>query len=178
MTLIDTDYPIHKWPEGLRCYYLFTMGYHLHQMVWHLIEDTRNDFVEMFLHHIVTLALYGFSYLTNMTAAGAVIMYLHDWADIFAGLVRCFTETTFDFMSIISVIGMATSWFFTRLYVFPQIIYYSCFKYDIYKGAGFTGDKYFGLLLSILFVLHIHWFILIIKSVRRYAIKGKAEDLQ
>lgn len=146
-------------------------------MLHHLISEARNDFVEMFLHHVVTLLLYGFSYLTNMTAAGAVIMYLHDWADIFAALVRCFAETTFVAISLISVTGTTLAWFYTRLIIFPQIIYASCFKYDIYQGRDFTGDKYFGILLSILYILHIHWFIIILKSINRYVVKGKADDL-
>jgi hypothetical protein len=142
-----------------------------------LVEDARNDFVEMFLHHVVTLILYGFSYMINFTNTGAIVMYLHDWADIFTAFVRCFTETTFTPLSVLSVIGMATSWFYTRIYIFPQIIYAGCFKYDIFPGHNFLGTKFFGVLLSVLFILHVHWFIIILKSVRRFIVKGKADDL-
>jgi hypothetical protein len=117
--LANVGYPVHSWPPGYKIYYLGTMGYHVHQMVQHAMEEVRNDFVEMYLHHIVTLMLYGFSYLTNQTAGGAMIMFLHDWADVFASLVRCFTETTLDMISLVSVTGMATSWAYTRLYIFP-----------------------------------------------------------
>jgi TLC domain len=95
--------------------------------------------VEMFLHHVVTLMLYGFSYLVNMTAAGSVVMYLHDWADIFTSIVRCFTETTLLPFTLFGITGMAISWFYTRLIIFPVVIYKACFKYDIYNGAGFIG---------------------------------------
>lgn len=46
-------------------------------------DHVRHDYMEMMLHHIVTMFLYGFSYLVNMTLGGAVVMYLHDIADIF-----------------------------------------------------------------------------------------------
>lgn len=176
---VNETYPTPPWPAGFRLYYLGTMGYHVHQLLSHALEDVRNDFVEMFLHHIVTLLLYGFSYLTMMTAGGAMIMYLHDWADIFAGVVRCFTETTILPMTLFGITGMATSWAYTRLYVFPNVIWVSCFKYHIYgPDHDFFAVKYFGILLSVLAVLHFHWFVIIIKSIHRYAFKGKADDLQ
>lgn len=30
LTTINDNYPVHLWPVGLRCYYLGTMGYHVH----------------------------------------------------------------------------------------------------------------------------------------------------
>lgn len=139
LSLMNDNYPVHHWPIGLRCYYLGTMGYHVHQLFQHAMHPMRNDFIEMFLHHVVTLTLYSFSYMTNMTAAGSMIMYLHDWADVFAGLVRCFTETTILPISVFAAIGMTLSWFYTRILVFPFIIYYACFHKDIYLGADFIG---------------------------------------
>jgi hypothetical protein len=58
------------------------------------------------------------------------------------------------------------------------VIYAGCFKYDMYKGAGFLAAQFMGFLLSILFILHVHWFIIMIKSINRFVTKGKAEDLQ
>lgn len=116
--------------------------------------------------------------MINMTSAGAAIMYLHDWADIFTSLVRCFTETTIINMSVFSALGMTLSWAYTRLYVFPYLIYYSCFRQDMYHGANFIGDKFLGCLLIILYILHVYWFILLIKSIKRFVKVGKADDLQ
>jgi hypothetical protein len=88
-------------------------------MVYHAFEEVRNDFIEMNLHHCVTIFLYSFSYMTNLTKGGAIIMFLHDWADIPTSAVKCWTETTIDFMSIISSLSMAALWFYTRIFVFP-----------------------------------------------------------
>ncbi|CDW76728.1 lag1 longevity assurance [Stylonychia lemnae] len=178
LQFINDNYPVQVWPVGLRCYYLGTMGYHVHQLFAHALHPIRNDFIEMFLHHVVTLTLYGGSYLINETAAGSVIMFLHDWADIFTSLVRCFTETTLVTCSVVSAIGMTVSWFYTRIYVFPMTIYYSCFDRDIYHGAKFYGDKYFGSLLIILYILHVYWFFVLLKSIHRFTKLGKTDDLQ
>jgi hypothetical protein len=80
---VHDNYPLVEWPAGLRTYYLFTMGYHLQCLLHHMSDHVRHDYMEMMLHHIVTMFLYGFSYLVNMTLGGAVVMYLHDIADIF-----------------------------------------------------------------------------------------------
>ena len=77
------NYPQVSWPRGLKGYYLGTMGYHLHMLLHHVMDHVRHDYVEMMLHHIVTMFLYGFSFMMNMTLAGAVVMYLHDIADVF-----------------------------------------------------------------------------------------------
>ena len=86
------------------------MGYHLYSLFYHATAKTRNDFVEMFLHHSVTIALYGFSYYCNITNGGSMIIFLHDIADIFTSGIRCFSETNFKILSIISAIMMLFSW--------------------------------------------------------------------
>eukprot|EP00347_Sterkiella_histriomuscorum_P004735 403359308 len=174
----NVGYPSVAWPAGMREYYLGTMGYHVHQLFQHALHPMRNDFVEMFLHHCVTLVLYGGSYMVGMTDAGSVIMFLHDWADVFTSFVRCFTETTITSISVVSAIGMTLSWFYTRIIVFPAIIYYTCFQRDIYNGAGFIADKFLGSFLVILFILHCYWFVILLKSIQKFVKVGKAEDLQ
>lgn len=146
-------------------------------MINHFLHPARNDFMEMFLHHVVTLLLYGFSYMVRFTQVGAVVMYLHDLSDIFATLVRCVTETTSFVVIIPSALMMLFSWFFTRIYVFPQVIMKGCFTIDIYQGNDFIGTRFFGYLLSILFVMHIYWFAIMLRSVKRYFKTGRADDL-
>ena len=59
------NYPCISWPAGLRVYYVSSMGYHLHMMLHHMVDDVRHDYMEMMLHHVVTMFIVGFSYLTN-----------------------------------------------------------------------------------------------------------------
>lgn len=87
------------------------------------MEDVRSDFVEMFLHHAVTLVLYGLSYMLYMLPGGSIIMYLHDWADIFLALARCFSETTLSSITLLGGVGLIVSWLYTRLIVFAYVIY-------------------------------------------------------
>jgi hypothetical protein len=79
---MKTEFPNYGLDLHFKLYYLGTMGYHLHQMIVHCTLEARNDFVEMFLHHVLTIFLYGQSYYLHRGSYGALIMYLHDWADI------------------------------------------------------------------------------------------------
>jgi len=85
----------------------------------------------MMLHHSVTIALYGLSYLCNLTTIGAVIMFLHDWADIFSAYARAFSETRFKLMATVNVVLLALTWLYSRLIVFPQVLYWGLFKLDL-----------------------------------------------
>ena len=59
------DFPYQKHTPGLKQYFLFTMGHHVGTLVSHFFTSRRNDFFEMGLHHMVTLYLFGGSFLFN-----------------------------------------------------------------------------------------------------------------
>ena len=86
----------------------------------------------------ITLFLCAFSYMLNMTLVGAIVMFLHDIADIPTQFVRCFSETTKFKTTICSVVGMIVTWFYTRILVFPYCIYqFFIFYPKKYQGKGF-----------------------------------------
>jgi very-long-chain ceramide synthase len=102
------------------------------------MDNVRHDYMEMMLHHVLTIFLFGFAYLTNMTLCAAAIAYLHDIADIFTQYVRCFCETTFETVTILSAVGMTATWFYTRILVLPYMLYKGGFAIgDIYHGRNF-----------------------------------------
>jgi hypothetical protein len=158
MSRIIESYPVVPYTQGFRYYYLATMGYHLYQTALHMSHPARNDFVEMFLHHVVTILLYGGSYMCNFTRAGASIMFLHDIADIFSSFVRCYTETNILSLLLVSVAGMTLSWAYTRLFVFPYMIYHSLINYSEDRASAYRGNQFLVALLSVLLVLHYYWF--------------------
>jgi ceramide synthetase len=45
-------------------------------------KESRNDFMEMLLHHVVTFAVVMCMILANMLPVGCVILFLHDIADV------------------------------------------------------------------------------------------------
>jgi hypothetical protein len=107
----------------LREYLLVTNGYHLACFFNHLFSTKKNDFVEMLLHHIVAIILIGGCYIMNCWEVGAVISYLHDIADIFTQSSRVLIESNYKSLTYVSFGFLIISWFETRLYMFPQLIY-------------------------------------------------------
>ena len=47
----------------------------------------RKDFWEMFIHHVTTIALMGFSWTCNLTRVGTLVLVIHDCADIFLEVI-------------------------------------------------------------------------------------------
>ena len=72
----------------------------------------------MMFHHLVTLYLYSFSYLTN-TLIGAVIAYIHDIGDAFVSLTRVFAESEYKKTTAATFTLTLIVWFYTRLWMLP-----------------------------------------------------------
>ena len=108
----------------MKLYYMVSLGWHIEaffKMVF--IDIRRPDFIEMSLHHLVTIYLVGGSYLINVWEIGATIQIVHDIADIFVGLTRGFSETNSKIGQYINAIGLLISWGYTRIIVFAWVIF-------------------------------------------------------
>lgn len=82
------DYPRSGMTLLERIYYFECIGLHLDNFVSHLFEPKRGNFIEFMLHHIATLSLLVFSYMTCINTSGLVISFLHDFSDIMTFVIR------------------------------------------------------------------------------------------
>jgi ceramide synthetase len=140
-----------------------------------ILEDwKKSDFIEMTLHHLVTVYLYGFSFMSNMMIGGPVA-FLHNWADMMNSWTRIWAETVHSKVAGYSFLIAQITWFYTRIYVFPQLIYVSTIKLEINVVSPYI-IQIFGLLLWCLYALHIYWFILMQVMLFNFFKKGVAED--
>jgi len=96
------DFPVMADPtyaDSVKNYYLISLGYHCVSIVT-LVSDhikaRRNDFVEMLLHHMITVSLFVMGYMTGISKMGAVTMFLHDIADIPTDFAKFSTEILGD----------------------------------------------------------------------------------
>jgi TLC domain len=166
-------------PNGQK-FYMIQYACHLHALFDH-IAYKRGDpkFWEMVLHHSVSVFLIGYSYMTNGLAIGILVLFVHDPSDVFLDLGRFYNDLTlrkpfgiiFLFLTLISV------WFFTRLYVFPSCIIFEAIDALNAKaemlGAMWHVYLYLIVLLISLLVLHIYWFIMLLKVALNIAMKKK-----
>ena len=154
-----------------------TMGYHFGAIMKEFLKTEKTtDFYEMMLHHIATCSLYFCSTYGNGLAVGATIAYLHDIADIFRSATKCLTTTEYGTATIAIFCVMICNWFWTRLYIFPQTIYYiiTTTHSDMVYSFAMVNVVF----LSVLQFLHVYWFYLFIVMVKHKIKTGKAEDLQ
>lgn len=126
-------------------------------------------------HHLVTIYLYTFSYMSN-TLIGAVIAYIHDIADIGVTWTRAWAESDHGKISGYSFLLTLFAWFYTRLLILPWCIYIATCKLEVYVSSPYI-QPIFGFLLTCLFGLHIYWFILCVRILFNHFFRGVSEDL-
>lgn len=136
-------------------YYLITLSYVITDLIFLiLINNSQTDFSIMIFHHILTVSLISFSYLSNISHIGLSINFLHDFSDIFVYLTRIVINTDLNnkIKEIITSM-LVICFFFLRVYFFGKCILFSWFyAYDM--------NLYFHLLLTFccfLYLLHIYW---------------------
>lgn len=167
--------------EGIIAYYMCQLAYHFHSLLFQFSMHARNDLLEMLLHHSCTVFLLGFSYACNFTKIGLVIVFLHDVGDIFSYLVKCFADSAHKKTTFVIFLGVLASWGYTRLFLFPQIIYYLLFLPQYHpecKADQLYLVNFFSFQLSLLQILHFYWYSLFLFMGYRFLTTGSTKDVQ
>lgn len=164
-----------------RCYYILELGYYLGSLAFLLLADTKHsDFLEFFIHHVATILLVYISYSFRYVRIGLVILVLHDASDVLLYSTKCVYYLGYRPFDSIMFIAFAVVFYFTRLFVFPRIIWGVAVDVIrlILRDHTFSGfasywpvhfSHYFVCLfaLSTLEILHCFWFSLILKMIGR-----------
>lgn len=187
------------YEKSLRMYYLITLGYRVFKTYYLIYQWLRNehrsDFIEMFLHHTLTIALYVFSFMIGWTKVGSIIMFCHDLVEPVLNGTKILVETKANKnLTVVSVIALWVVWFYSRLVVFPQLLYVGFYLekekqlYPNYKIENHLDQKRFKanswaldcmiVFLCFLQVLHIYWLLLLTKMIHKMATKGEMKDIQ
>jgi len=125
-------YPHWRMEPTTKAYYLLQFSYWLQQMLIAAfrIEKPRSDFVELIIHHVVTLWLVGWSYLTNLTMIGTTIFVSMDISDTFLGLSKCINYTQYKRTSEFSFGIFLCIWTYFRHWQNLRILYSVYHDYD------------------------------------------------
>lgn len=175
-------YPFQTQMPWIKEYYLINMAYHTHSLLFHLTSKRRNDFMEMLLHHIVAIILISFSYLLNFVRGGALVMFLHDFADIPAYLVKSSVDSSYKYFTLTVYLSLLAMWGYARLYVLPFEIIIPVLSGHpaIVEALSRDGNflPFFIFMLLVLQVMHILWYGLFIQMGLNFLKSGKTEDIQ
>jgi len=157
----------------LRCFYMMYMARYLQAAVSILMEPKRKDFMEMMLHHIITVIMIYLSYMYGWSRIGSVVMVLMDPADVplhMEKLCKYTSEATgrqmWQFLADRLFELFAVVFFFSRLVGYGYVCWSSYVEANRYAHAGLL-EWVCRFLLSILFLLQCYWFLLILQVAAR-----------
>jgi ceramide synthetase len=173
--------------SDLRCYYILYVARYFQAGVSVMLETKRKDFVEMMLHHIVTVCVGYVSYLYGWNRVGAVVMLLLDFADVPLHMAKCCKYMTevkgtsrkrrafWQFAADRLFELFALTFFITRLVMYGYVCWSAHVEASRYWPKGLPEWTCVACLHTLL-GLQVYWFLLILKVVAKLFRGQGAED--
>lgn len=170
--------------SDLRCYYLLYAARYFQGGISILLEHRRKDFVEMQIHHWVTVSLIFVSYINGCNHIGAVIMVLFDPADVPLHLAKLFKYTadatqkaTYQTAADILFAFFAVVFLATRLICYPYVVWSAQIETRKFFTKGIPEWTCMMLLYALL-ALQIYWFTLLLRAAIKMFTAGGIEDVR
>ncbi|TKS73397.1 von Willebrand factor [Collichthys lucidus] len=142
-------------------YYLLEMGFYLSLLLSLTFDVKRKDFREQVIHHIATLTLLSFSWISNYIRIGTLVMVLHDSTDILLEGAKVLNYAKWHLTANVMFAVFTILFMLTRLVIFPFWLIHCTWVYPLEDFAPFFGYYFFNVMLSVLQVLHLYWAVLI-----------------
>ncbi|WCJ17680.1 Ceramide synthase LOH2 [Euphorbia peplus] len=179
------------WPDqeltlSLKLFYMCQCGFYVYSIAALLTWETRRkDFNVMMSHHVITVILIGYSYITRFFRIGSIVLALHDASDVFMEAAKVFKYARRELGASIFFGLFAISWLILRLIFFPFWVIRSS-SYDLIQVLDLTKayptSLYYGFntMLLMLLIFHIYWWVLICAMImRQLRNRGKVgEDIR
>ena len=154
-------------------YYMLCLSYFISDLVGLFREAKQTDFINMLLHHICTISLIVFSHLVHYSNVGSIVLILHMESDIFVHITRFFLQTDVpEIIKNISGLILVFNFLYTRIYVLGDIIYV-LYMYVTWKGII---DWFLLIFLSIIYIMHINWAIMLLQKMFALFMGTKLND--
>jgi len=170
--------------QDLRCYYIMYASRYLQGIVSCLMEHRRKDFVEMQVHHVVTVGLVSLSYIYGWNRIGVIVMVLLDPADVPLHVAKlCKYTADYGGAHFYQVMAdrffelFATLFFVTRILMYPYVCWSAHIESARYFSHGMPEYACI-ILLEILLCLQVYWFHLLVHAVMTMIEKGGCEDIR
>jgi hypothetical protein len=181
----DTSILYKGWPyvdldsaPYLSLYQMIQLGFHAHILVTHFTEPPKKNFIEMLLHHTMTILLVVLGYFFNMQSGGSITLLVHDVSDIFVSAARGLMDTNYKKCILFLYICLMVSWGYTRLYVYPvHLIFPTMFSPDFEKAGGVPGYYVMASMANFLLFMHFYWFFMLGKIGYSFIVHKKTNDL-
>ncbi|PFH33391.1 longevity-assurance protein (LAG1) domain-containing protein [Besnoitia besnoiti] len=173
------DYPNQESHPFTHIYFYISAGYHLACFVSLLLSPKLPDFFETLLPCVCAMLLIFFSYLGNFLRVGSIILFCHDFCDIFSCGCKVFVDTRHKAVTFSLFACLVGAWGYLRLFAFPAAALFPIFTNVKNMKATAEGEDwgFFVFLLLTLFVMNIYWFGLMLKMCLHFFTSGQMSDL-
>ena len=162
-------------PSLFNFHYLLNLAYTFADLFCVVfIYDKQTDILVMIFHHLCTIELILFSYYSHFASIGCLILFLHNFSDIFVYLGRSFLYSKFpNILKQLITIALLISFIYCRQYVYGKLIY----DFIVY----FSWESYqmhtpFTITLISLYILHCTWTYKLLKIGYNSLFKSTFED--
>jgi hypothetical protein len=163
---------------SLNVFYMYQLATWLYTAHLHTVNPFRNkDHYQMYFHHIVTILLIIGSFMYNLQYAGLVVMFIHDFSDIFIDLMKMSNHLVLDvstgfYLTEIFFGLNLVSWIYMRFYNFGYKVIIPI-VYNILNIDTLMYQKILAICLLFLLVLNIMWFFLFLRILYSLIIEKK-----
>ncbi|KAL7206533.1 hypothetical protein ACSBR2_019279 [Camellia fascicularis] len=167
------------WPNQelklpLKLFYMCPCGFYTYSiaalLTWEtrrilhvpLVAHTAQDFSVVMSHHVVTVILIGYSYITSFFQIGSIVLALHDASDVFLEAAKVFKYSEKELGASLCFGFFDISWLLLKLIFFPFWIIISS-SYDIREflrlSEAYPMSLYcvFNTMLLTLLVFHVYY---------------------
>lgn len=167
-------YPHQSIDADIWFYYMFSMAFYCSLMVSQFFDIKHKDFWLMFIHHVITLLLLALSWICNFHRVGALVLLIHDCADIFLDATKMAKYANYQRLSDILSGVFTIAWLVTRLGFYPRVIYSTTVEAPRIMVVP-TAYYVFNGMLMLLLCIHIVWTAVILKAIYQAIKVGKIE---
>ncbi|EWC45335.1 hypothetical protein DRE_00734 [Drechslerella stenobrocha 248] len=188
-TVYWTSHPNLLHNAIFKAYYLLQWSYWLQQAIVLILmlEKPRKDFVELVIHHIVTVSLITLSWRFHFSYVGLSVFITHDISDFFLATSKVLNYVDSPITGPYFVVFIG-SWVYLRHYlnlgilwsVFTEMPYVADFRLDWdepYYNCQ-LGQIVISSLLSALQIVNIFWLYLVLRVAYRYVFKAELNDVR
>ena len=169
------DSYFHERTPLFNLYYNISLAYFVNDFIFLFIMERQSDFINMLLHHVCTISLIIFSFITNYSNIGSLVIFCHMESDILLHATRFLLQTD-NSIFITGFVGITftINFVYMRQYVFGEMIY-TIYKYITWKWGIITTTLW--LFLVILYIMHLRWsYILLSKTAELLVTKKRIVD--
>ncbi|KAJ0069434.1 hypothetical protein NL108_006016, partial [Boleophthalmus pectinirostris] len=146
-------------------YYYCEMGFYFSLLLSLTFDVKRKDFNEQVIHHIATLTLLSFSWISNYIRIGTLVMAVHDSADILLEFAKVVNYANRNKAANVIFVVFTALFTLSRLVIFPFWLIHCTWVYPLELYPPFFGYYFFNFMLVVLQGLHIYWAVLIYRML-------------